>query len=157
MSIKKHIFISYPIILVTVILDQVTKFLAANKSFSLINGVVSVYDSPNLNTGGAWSIFSGKVEMLTIISIFFLIFLIFITHKFKEKTPLYSVSYAFIIGGAIGNLIDRIFLKGVRDFIRFDFMNFPIFNLADSFLVLGIIMFFFFVIFYKVPEGDKKK
>lgn len=155
MSTKKHILISFPIVLVTVVIDQVTKFLFTEKIFIVLDGVVSVYYSEN--TGAAWSIFSGKVIMLAILSVFFLFFLIFISHKFKEKNSLYSVGYAFIIGGAFGNLIDRVFLGFVRDFIKLEFMSFPIFNFADTFLVIGVLIFCFFILFFKQEDEKKEK
>lgn len=157
MKIKKHILIAYPIILVTVLLDQITKVLFEGKQFSLIDGVLSIYYNPHLNTGAAWNIFSGRVTMLVVLSLVFIVSLVFITYKFKEKNALYSVSYALIIGGAIGNLIDRIFLQGVRDFIKFDFVSFPIFNLADTFLIVGVILFCVFVLFFTPQSKEPEK
>ena len=63
------------------------------------------------------------------------------------------------MGGAVGNLIDRIFLGGVRDFIYFIFVpNFPTFNVADSFLLIGTILFAIYAIFiYKPQEKDKNE
>jgi len=155
---KKHILISYPIVAVLFALDQVTKYLFTNVYKTLIPNVLSLYYSEN--TGAAWSILTGKVFFLAIMSALFLIVLIIFSHKFKEKTVYYSITYAFIIAGALGNLYDRIFFGFVRDFIQADFisfMSFPIFNLADSLLVIGVIMFAIFVlIIYPINLRGKK-
>jgi signal peptidase II len=66
------------------------------------------------------------------------------------------IGLAFVLGGAVGNLIDRIFLGGVRDFIRFDFFDFPVFNIADSFLTVGCVMLAVFILFLYRPKGENK-
>lgn len=159
-SNKKHILISYPIVAVLFALDQVTKFVFTNVYKVLIPNVISLYYSEN--TGAAWSLLTGKVYFLAIMSVVFLVVLIIFSYKFKEKTIYYSITYAFIVAGAFGNLCDRIFFGYVRDFIQADFItfvSFPIFNLADSFLVVGVIMFAIFVLFvypFKL-KGKKEK
>jgi signal peptidase II len=147
-SNKKHVLISYPIIVFLFVVDQTTKFFLAHKYFDVIPNVLSVHYSEN--TGAAWSIMAGKVEFLAVMSVLFLAVLIFFSYKFNEKTYFYSIAYSFIIGGALGNLFDRILFGYVRDFIKADFItftNFPIFNFADSFLVFGVILFCIFVLF----------
>lgn len=145
MSNKKHILISYPIILFCLLVDQITKLLLTNQYFEIVPKLLSVYYTEN--SGAAWSLMSGRVILLVILSICFLSILVLFSYKFKEKNVFYSLSYAFIIGGALGNLIDRVVFLYVRDFIKLDFVNFPIFNFADSFLVIGVIMFCVFVFF----------
>jgi signal peptidase II len=144
---------------VLLVVDQLTKLFFTNQYFEVIPNVLSVYYSEN--NGAAWSIMSGKVIMLIILSLFFLGILILFSCKFKEKNVFYSICYSFIIGGALGNLIDRIVLSYVRDFVKVDFFNFPIFNLADSFLVLGVLMFcvFIFFIYPKIeaPNNNNEK
>lgn len=153
---KKHMLITYPIVLLLIAIDQVTKFLAVDKYFVLINDFISVHYSEN--TGAAWSILSGNIVLLAIISVLFLVVLVIFSHKFKEKSTFYSISYAFIVGGAIGNLIDRVFFGYVRDFIKTDFITFPIFNLADASLVFGVIMFSIYVLFVypKISKEEDK-
>lgn len=152
-SNKKHMFISYPIIAFLFIVDQVTKFVFTDVYYNLIPNVLSVHYSEN--TGAAWSIFAGSVVFLATMSIVFLIVLIIFSHKFKEKSVFYSISYAFIIGGAFGNLFDRLVHGFVKDFFKTEFMNFPIFNFADSFLIFGVIMFSIFVLFI-YPQVEMK-
>lgn len=158
-SNKKHILICYPIIFVLFIFDQITKLIFTGIYTPFIANVISIHYSQN--TGAAWSIFAGNVVILAIVSAIFVAILIVFSHKFKEKNAFYSVAYALIIAGAFGNLFDRIVFGYVRDFIKADFItftDFPIFNLADSFLVVGVILFSIFVIFVypKISEKVKK-
>lgn len=98
------------------------------------------------NEGAAFSILENKVLLLSLLGILALVFLIYFVTKYNKN----NIGYFFLIGGIIGNLIDRIFLGYVIDFIGFNIFSysFPIFNIADIFIVLGAL----FVIF----EKDKK-
>ncbi|MCL2850830.1 MAG: signal peptidase II [Firmicutes bacterium] len=83
----------------------------------------------------------------------------------RHMKRLFDVAFALFLSGALGNLIDRIFLGYVRDFIRFDFMNFPVFNLADVFINLGVLLLVIYFIIewaHELKKGrtkyaDKKK
>ena len=76
----------------------------------------------------------------------------------KKKTIFYCVSLGLICGGAIGNLVDRIFLGYVRDFIKFSFFSFN-FNIADACLTIGVILFAVYLIFFDdvFKKGNKVK
>ncbi|MFQ9178257.1 MAG: signal peptidase II, partial [Christensenellaceae bacterium] len=68
--------------------------------------------------------------------------------KYRKKAgKLASVSLSMIIGGAIGNLIDRALQGFVTDFIEFDFVRFAIFNVADCFVVIGVILLMIYILF----------
>lgn len=157
-SNKKHLLISIPIVLFIFAVDQITKYFFTDVYKTLIPNILTLQYSEN--TGAAWSLLSGKVYVLAIVSVLFLVVLIIFSHKFKEKTIFYSITFALIVGGALGNLFDRIFFGYVRDFIRADFiwfMNFPIFNIADTCLTIGVIMFaIFVVIIYPIKNRSKK-
>ena len=78
--------------------------------------------------------------------------------KYKPDSKLYSIGLSFVVGGAIGNLVDRIFLGGVRDFIVFEFWReFPTFNVADSFIVVGVILLAIYIIFFSNEKKESKK
>lgn len=99
------------------------------------------------NTGAAYSLFSGHTTALVVVTSV-LIALILVYNWFKkQKSIFYSVSIGLILGGAIGNLIDRIFLGYVRDFIRMSLFSFCC-NLADVCLTVGVILFLIYIIFF---------
>tara|TARA_Y100000310_G_scaffold250697_1_gene257022 strand:+ start:2774 stop:3166 length:393 start_codon:yes stop_codon:yes gene_type:complete len=129
---KRFFIISFLIIL----LDQITKLIFTNKHFGIINYAT--------NTGAAFSILKNHTFLLTIISILVAIFILILAKKEKKiKIPL-----AFVFGGTIGNLIDRMFLGHVRDFI--DLQIWPIFNIADSFNVIGVTIIIYLILKGKV-------
>ena len=142
-------------------LDLVSKHLidkslgTVGASKEIIHGFISfIYVH---NSGAAWGIFSGRPIFLIIVSIIvialFIAFYVLRLRKFKDKISLWlSVSLGFIAGGCFGNLIDRIAFGYVRDFINFDFMNFPVFNVADICLTVGIILLFIYFIFFYSKE-----
>ena len=149
---KKYNIIIAVLLLLVVALDQVSKFLLTDKNFVIIKNFISVLYKQN--TGAAWSILEGQVILLCIITFVFLVMLVVFDHYFKEKNTLYSIAYGLVLGGALGNLFDRMVYGFVRDFIKLDFIEFPIFNIADSALTIGVICFLIFFIFF---YGRKKK
>lgn len=154
-NLKNWIIIISTIILVLVA-DLVTKhFLFDVEYFNLIPNVISIATNGG-NTGAAWGIFSGKILGLVLVSVVMLVALFVFNHFVKNKNVFYCISFGFIIGGAIGNMIDRIWLKYVRDFIFLDFWpTFPIFNLADSFLCVGAVMLAIFILFMSEKKNEK--
>ena len=131
---KKMYIISFLVILV----DRITKILVENyltKELSVIKNIF--YFTYVKNDGAAFSILGSQRLLLVILSILALFFIIYYVTK-KDKN---GIGYFFLIGGIIGNLIDRIFLGYVIDFIGI--YTFPIFNIADIFIVLGAILVLF--------------
>lgn len=157
---KNFLKVSLPKILIifcVLALDLLTKHLFYGVRQDFIPNLIAFREC-ELNTGGAWSVLSGNVVLLAIITFVFVICAIIFDIFFKNKSKLYFISFAFILGGALGNLIDRIFLGGVRDFIFFEFMpNFPTFNVADSFLCVGFVLLCIFVLFFYKKEEKKDK
>lgn len=100
------------------------------------------------NTGAAFSILSDKRIFLIIATAIFICAGIIFLFKNKNRHPLLYSSLALIIGGGIGNLIDRIFRQYVVDFIDLKFINFAVFNFADICVVIGAILLAVFVIFF---------
>ena len=159
------------ILLACILLDQLTKiYFKNNLSKGETIDVISnfFYFTYTVNTGAAWSFLAdaswGQLffKILTVVALIGFGFLMF--YAIKQRYKWLSISIAFIIGGTIGNFIDRLLFNGVTDFIGFIFGNyyFPIFNLADSFLVVGVIMaviHFLFLdnnnIFAKPSESNK--
>ncbi len=149
---KKKIF---SLTLIVFFLDQLLKHIVASKvllqeAFYIIPRFF--YITHVQNTGGAWSIFSSIPYFLVIINIFLLGLLIGYIYK-KETFSLVEVIYfGLILGGVLGNLMDRIFLDGVVDYIGVQFGNYyyPIFNFADIAVVIGMAL-----IIIEIIRGEK--
>ena len=89
------------------------------------------------NTGAAFSLFSGKTELLSVFTAAVLLagFVLIFTNKIKSKLVLTSV--VMLMGGGMGNLIDRVFRHFVVDYIEVLFVDFAVFNFADCFVTVG--------------------
>ncbi len=91
------------------------------------------------NFGAALGIFPGKLYFLEIFSFLLMASLIYLIFFKKIKDKLFILSSAFVIGGGIGNLLDRIFLGFVTDYIQITFFK-PVCNISDYFITLGVLM-----------------
>lgn len=120
---------------------MVSKLMTVNETINLIDNFFRI--TYVKNTGAAFSIFSNNTILVIIISVVIIGFLLFYIYKNKGNNKLENVSYAFILGGAISNLIDRLVYGYVIDFLDFEILSYnaPIFNLADTFIVIGVILF----------------
>ena len=110
------------------------------------------------NTGAAWSIFEGSRVFLILVSFVAIMLIYWFLVKDKKIEKIEEIGYGILLGGILGNLIDRIFLGYVIDFIHFRIINynFPVFNVAD----IGIVIGMFIVIFIMLKEdfyGDKSR
>lgn len=150
----------FPIILVSIILliDQISKYIIVKnipvgKSVSVISNFFNL--STYYNTGAAYGMFNNHTSLIIIISLLVLAFLIIELIKSKES-KMQMFSYCLIIGGLLGNLIDRIFLGYVRDFFHFILFSHDcaIFNVADSCIVIGA---FLLIIIYTKEAIDEHK
>ena len=142
------------------IFDLISKQVAENNielgsKKMIIKGFISFFTVHNF--GAAWSIFSGKQIFLIIFTIIFLLLMIFYYIKEKSKSYIFNISYGFILAGTFGNLIDRIFLGYVRDFINLEFMEFPVFNIADICLTVGVGLFMLYIIILAFKEKSEEK
>ena len=129
------------------ILDQVTKYIIIEKlpigsSIEVISGFF--YITHVKNSGAAFGLFQGSIRTLTIISIVAIVLIIILKITLKLNYTFYNVSLGFILGGALGNLIDRYFVGEVTDFINFTFW--PVFNIADSFIIIGFCLIIILII-----------
>jgi len=135
------LYLSYfTIILAIVCFDQITKYLVS-VNLDLHSKIVIIKDFFSLyythNTGVAFSMLEGKTDIFIILSS--IAIFIFIYLLIKEKKLIYKICYLMWIGGALGNLIDRIRFQYVIDFLSFTFFgwNFAIFNIADCFITVA--------------------
>lgn len=131
--------------IVCLLLDVVSKLFISstcvlNESITIIKDFFEI--TYVKNTGAAFSIFSTNTIFVIIISILIIVGLIIYIYKSHPKRKIERISYSFILGGAIGNLFDRVIYGYVIDFLDIYIFgwDFPIFNLADICIVVGVIL-----------------
>ena len=135
---KKLYFLSLSIFIV--LIDQFTKYLMFYNKKLFINKDFILFKLDFVkNYGAAFNIFSGSRIFLSLISILFSILLIFLIFRKNTLNSLDLYSYSFILGGTIGNGIDRIYKGYVIDFINLNIINFPVFNIADISINIGFL------------------
>ena len=132
-------------------IDQLSKNYIANnfmtgQTIPVINRVFHI--TYHLNDGAAFSLFRGMTVFLTIATAIIIVALLAYVFIKKPQNNLALMSFTLIISGALGNLIDRIFRGAVVDFLDFRLINFPVFNIADCFVVVGGILLFLYVLKY---------
>ena len=154
---KKSWYIFAPVLAgVLILLDQITKYLArrdlGEAGYSIIDGVFKL--SLVENKGAAWGMFQGGVDILSIISIILIIVLVFFFIKIPEGKRYFLIRLlvTIVFAGAIGNEIDRLFVGYVTDFLYFELIDFPVFNVADCYITVGMILFAILMLFYYKDE-----
>ena len=147
---KKRIFMIGSIFLV---LDQIIKMIVRS-NITLdkeINVIKKFFYITNVkNTGGAFSIFNNSTVILAFVGVFVIIFLVNYLN-YTKTSFIEDICYSLLIGGIIGNLIDRVLYNGVTDYLGFIIFkyNFPVFNLAD----IGIVVSIFLLIILEFRGG----
>ena len=127
--------------IVIVFIDQFTKYIITINYKSIINNNYLLFTVDYIkNYGAAFNILDGSIIFLSLVSIFISIILVYLllSKKYLDNITLYS--YSFILGGTIGNGIDRILKGYVIDFINLNFIDFPVFNVADISINIGFIL-----------------
>ena len=134
----KIYFLSLSIFIV--LIDQFTKYLIFYNKKLFINKDFLLFKLDFVkNYGAAFNIFSGSRIFLSLISILFSILLIYLIFRKNTLNSFDLYSYSFILGGTVGNGIDRIYKGFVVDFINLNIINFPVFNIADMSINIGFI------------------
>ena len=105
------------------------------------------------NTGAAWNLLAGKMNLFYIISILALIVVIYYLFSLKYSHRFFKFGLAMVLGGIVGNFIDRLIFKYVIDMVDLDFINFNIFNLADCAITFGVIFIFYYFVFLVEKEN----
>ncbi len=154
-----------------ILIDQLTKYYFRDLYFN--QGDLIVIDgffrfTYVLNTGAAWSFLADVswaqtfFKVLTAVAL--VVFVIIYVYSVSKRSKWLQISLVFIVSGTLGNFIDRLVLSGVIDFLGFTFgsYGFPIFNFADSFLVVGVIMLIIYYLFmdknavFRSNNGNKE-
>lgn len=143
--------------LLVVLLDYITKRIVSGnmvlyQSIPVIKGVFNI--TYVKNTGASFGMMAGARWFFVAVTVFLIAAVIYYAVKNKITDKLFLVSASFVVGGGIGNLIDRIATGAVVDFFDFCLINFAIFNVADCFVVVGVILM---AIYYIKEEKTKKE
>ncbi|MCC8169357.1 MAG: signal peptidase II [Oscillospiraceae bacterium] len=138
--------------------DQLVKYIVVSNAqvgeiLTSVPGLDIMYVR---NTGAAFSILSGKLSFLTLISIAFCVVVVIYWIKKKPQSVIMRAALTMMFSGALGNAIDRIARGFVVDFIRVTFINFPVFNIADMAITLGAAMLVIYVVFFDKEEKGEK-
>ena len=145
----KLYFVSLSIFIV--LIDQFTKYLMLYNNKLFINKDFLLFKLDFVkNYGAAFNIFSGSRIFLSFISILFSILLIYLIFNTNTLNSFDLYSYSFILGGTIGNGIDRIYRGFVVDFINLNIINFPVFNIADISINIG-----FIILLYNIFKNNR--
>ncbi len=139
------------IMLCVVLADQISKWIVLeqlDEPVSIIPHVLSF--EYTTNTGMAWGMLKDHRWIFMTLSVVAIVAFTYLYYKVKTPHRLFTVAVGFVLGGGIGNMIDRLFRPGggVIDFFRTDFMDFPIFNVADIFITVGGALLVIYVIFF---------
>lgn len=141
--------------------DQLTKWLAV--MFLQTGGPVTVWEGVfslkyTVNTGAAWNLFDGQWWLLTGLTSLMLVGVlgVLLSGRFR-KHRLANFGGVLVFAGGVGNLIDRFVHGYVIDFLKFDFIDFPIFNVADCFIVVGAITLFIYFVFLYSDNSEQKQ
>ncbi|MCA1029998.1 signal peptidase II [Bacillus timonensis] len=148
----------YLLALIIIVLDQATKWIIV-QYMKLGDSIVVIdqflYITSHRNRGAAWGILQGQMWFFYIITVIVIGILVAYIQKLQKGQQIFGIALGLMLGGAIGNFIDRIFRKEVVDFINtyiFSY-DFPIFNIADSALVIGVSL----ILLLTIMEGKETK
>ena len=148
-----YLFIS----LFVVLADQGLKnYIVSNYTVGEVHQIIPGILSFNYlqNDGAAWNILTRQMWLFYAISVIAIAVCLYFLFNKKYKNALFDVGLALVLGGIIGNFIDRLHLKYVVDMLQLDFINFNIFNIADSAITTGVLIIFIYLIVF-ADKDDK--
>lgn len=140
-----------------IIADQVTKYFVVSgmNVGDTAFGILNLFDITYVqNKGAAFSLLSGKISFLSVISVVFCIGVLIYWIKKKPTHQLLCTSLTMMFAGALGNAVDRIFRGFVIDYIQTLFINFPVFNIADIGITVGAILLVIYFIWFDKEGKD---
>ncbi len=155
----KKLYYLFGLSFLWIILDQLSKYFITIKMdlYQSINIIAPYIKITYIyNKGAAWGILNNQLYIISLIGILILRYIIKYLYKIKEQLTIpLIIAFSFLLGGLVGNLIDRLFLGYVIDFIDiliFNY-NYPVFNLADCFIVIGTILII--IIFIRSDTNER--
>ena len=162
----RRVLIPFVCMAIIIIADQITKVIVSGHA-NLHDGkfiIPKILEYCYLhNDGVAYGMFSGgRIVFIGVTSVVILLGICVLFSKWCQSSPLFTYAVAFVLGGGIGNLIDRVRLGYVIDFMRFPLSWFPYsFNVADCFVVIGGALLIAYIVFdtftVKTPVEDKEE
>lgn len=152
--------IMFILTLILLVIDIISKLLV--RHYLILDGSIPIINNfldltYVKNTGVAWSIFANNKYFVLILSGFIILGIGYYIYKEKPERKITKVAYSFILGGALGNFINRVYYGYVIDFIDIKIFgyNYPIFNVADIFIVVGVLLLIYDT--WRWHDGDKSK
>lgn len=154
------LFIYYGIAALVILVDQLTKWLVATnmeigERIPLIEPYLGLLS--HRNRGAAWGMLEGQMWLFAIVTIVVVIGIVYYFQKEGKNEPLFAWSLMLLLGGAVGNFIDRMVRGEVVDFVNVLIpvinYDFPIFNVADAALTFGVVL----VIIHLILDEKKNK
>lgn len=153
---KKKLLRLFLILVPCVFLDQLTKYLT--RKFISVKSIVIIKNVLVLeyleNRGAAWGSFQNMRAAFIVLTVLLSALILYAYRKLPEERRMKPIGYllVFILAGAIGNFIDRVLFGYVTDFIYFQLINFPVFNVADIYVTCSTIILAVLVLFYYKDE-----
>lgn len=140
------------VVILIIVFDQLSKWLVVtnmelHQSIPIVDGWLHI--TSTRNKGAAFSLLENQLWFFIIIALIAVSLLSYLIYRFRREDKFLGYVFAFILGGAVGNLIDRILTGEVIDFIDFAIINFPIFNIADIAITVGTALLIIYVLFNK--------
>jgi signal peptidase II len=151
-KISKESFILFLVTFFVVVLDQLSKWLVDIYYLRPTSILGPIMQFNNIhNKGGGFGILEGQLWLFIVFAVFAIVFILYFKDRFELKL---KFAFFVLIGGIIGNLVDRVWFGYVRDFIDFHFW--PVFNLADVFIVLSVGYIVYYIFRYDVDYVEKE-
>lgn len=146
---------------ILVVIDQITKYLTVENI--ALHEVIEVI--PNIlsftyirNSGAAFSILEGQMLFFYIVTVIVIVFLLYYMYTEARENKILGVLLSIVLAGTIGNFIDRLLYQYVIDMFQLEFIDFAIFNVADTYLTVGVFLLLIYTIFEeRILEYIRKK
>lgn len=140
-----------------IVIDQLAKYFVSLMPVGDTAFSAGLFDITYVqNEGAAFSMLSGRMSLLSVISIAFCAAVVVYWIKKKPANPLLCTAIMLLFSGALANAIDRIFRGFVVDFIRTTFINFPVFNIADMAITIGAGLIILYEILFDKEDKNGK-
>ena len=157
---NNHVYEVYKVTSILLIIDQISKLLINTKmtlhqEIVIIPKLLSIFYVEN--TGAAFSMLQDNTIFLTVINALFIIVLHMFIKKEKDLSKFSCLSLGLIMGGMFGNLLDRIIHHGVIDFIYISLIDFPVFNIADMGITIGVVLLIISFILEKRSKNEQNR